>query len=170
MLNAVKKLSKKDSARPEESLEGKKLPKFKVSATGLGTVKSEDLSGSNWIIYFYPKDDTPGCTTEGEEFSAACKKFQKYKTKILGVSPDSVKSHEKFKNKFNFSFELLSDEDKKLCEAFKVWKEKSLYGRKYMGVERSTFLVNAEGKIVKEWRKVKVKGHVEDVLEAVKNL
>ena len=151
-------------------LEGKKCPKFKAECTSELNLSNEDFIGKNLVIYFYPKDSTPGCTTEGQEFRDNYKSFKKLNTDILGVSRDSVKSHENFKSKQEFPFELLSDLDEKVCKAFDVMKLKSMYGREYIGVDRSTFLVSAKGIILKEWRSVKVKGHVEDVLSSVKNL
>lgn len=143
---------------------------FKADATGDQQIRLKDLRGKNVVLYFYPKDSTPGCTTEGRDFSALHGKFKRAKTVILGVSRDSVASHEKFKEKQGFPFDLLSDPDERLCKQFDVIHEKSLYGRKFMGVVRSTFLIDAEGKLRQEWRKVKVKGHAEEVLEAVKAL
>ena len=143
---------------------------FKADATGDQQLRLKDLRGKNVVLYFYPKDSTPGCTTEGRDFSALHSKFKRANTVILGVSRDSVASHEKFKEKQGFPFDLLSDPDERLCKQFDVIHEKSLYGRKFMGVVRSTFLIDAEGKLRQEWRKVKVKGHAEEVLEAVKAL
>ncbi|MDH3820605.1 MAG: peroxiredoxin [Gammaproteobacteria bacterium] len=143
---------------------------FKADATGDQQIRLKDLRGKNVVLYFYPKDSTPGCTTEGRDFSAMHSKFKRAKTVILGVSRDSIASHEKFKEKQGFPFDLLSDPDERLCKQFDVIHEKSLYGRKFMGVVRSTFLIDAEGKLRQEWRKVKVKGHAEEVLEAVKAL
>ena len=143
---------------------------FKADATGDQQIRLKDLRGKNVVLYFYPKDSTPGCTTEGRDFSALHSKFKRAKTVILGVSRDSVASHEKFKEKQGFPFDLLSDPDERLCKQFDVIHEKSLYGRKFMGVVRSTFLIDTEGKLRQEWRKVKVKGHAEEVLEAVKAL
>ena len=151
-------------------LEGKKCPKFKAECTSELNLSNEDFIGKNLVIYFYPKDSTPGCTTEGQEFRDNYKSFKKLNTDILRVSRDSIKSHENFKSKQEFPFELLSDPDEKVCKAFDVMKLKSMYGREYIGVDRSTFLVSAKGIILKEWRSVKVKGHVEDVLSSVKNL
>jgi len=151
-------------------LEGKKCPKFKAECTSELNLSNEDFIGKNLVIYFYPKDSTPGCTTEGQEFRDNYKSFKKLNTDILGVSRDSIKSHENFKSRQEFPFELLSDPDEKVCKAFDVMKLKSMYGREYIGVDRSTFLVSAKGIILKEWRSVKVKGHVEDVLSSVKNL
>ena len=122
------------------------------------------------VVYFYPKDSTPGCTIEGQDFRDNFKKFKKLNTEILGVSRDSVKSHNNFKEKQSFPFELLSDPDEKMCKAFDVMKMKSMYGKQYIGVDRSTFLINEKGVIVKEWRSVKVKGHVVEVLAAVQEL
>ena len=143
---------------------------FTADATGDKTISLKDLRGSNVVVYFYPKDSTPGCTTEGRDFSALHGKFKRAGTVILGVSRDSIASHEKFKAKQGFKFDLLSDPDEKLCKKFDVIHEKTLYGSKFMGVVRSTFLIDAEGKLRKEWRNVKVKGHAEAVLEAVKAL
>lgn len=149
---------------------GKKVPDFKLPATGDQTIKLSDLKGKNVVLYFYPKDSTPGCTLEGQDFRDNIRKFSSRKTVILGVSRDSIKSHENFKSKQKFPFDLLSDTDEKLCKLFDVIKEKNMYGKKVMGIERSTFLIDSNGKLQKEWRKVKVKGHVEEVLEAVKTL
>jgi peroxiredoxin Q/BCP len=143
---------------------------FKADATGDKQIRLKDLRGRNVVLYFYPKDSTPGCTTEGRDFSALHAKFKRAQTVILGVSRDSIASHEKFKEKQGFPFDLLSDPDERLCKQFDVIHEKSLYGRKFMGVVRSTFLIDSEGKLRQEWRKVKVKGHAEEVLEAAKAL
>ena len=147
-----------------------KVKKFKVSATNELEIDSNDLLGKNFVIYFYPKDNTPGCTQEGEDFRDLYKEFKKLKTEIYGVSRDSLKSHEGFKEKYKYPFELISDHEEKLCNLFDVIKEKNMYGKKYMGIERSTFLINKEGKLSAEWRKVKVKGHAAEVLEEVKKL
>lgn len=149
---------------------GKKVPDFKALATGDQTLKLSDLKGNNVVLYFYPKDATPGCTLEGQDFRDNIRKFRARKTKIFGISRDSLKSHEKFKDKQCFPFELLSDEDEKLCQLFDVIKEKNMYGKKVMGIERSTFLIDDKGVLRQEWRKVKVDGHVDEVLEAVKAL
>ena len=143
---------------------------FTADATGDQKVRLKDLRGKNVVIYFYPKDSTPGCTTEGRDFSALHSRFKRAKTVIFGVSRDSIASHEKFKDKQGFTFELLSDPDEKLCKQFDVIHEKTLYGRKFMGVVRSTFLIDADGKLRQEWRKVKVAGHAEEVLEAARAL
>ncbi|MBT3851046.1 MAG: peroxiredoxin [SAR86 cluster bacterium] len=153
-----------------KNLSGKKCPKFKADATSDKVISNETFKNKNVVIYFYPKDSTPGCTSEGQDFRDNYKKFKKLNTDILGISRESIKSHENFKSKQDFPFELLSDPDEKVCKAFDVMKLKSMYGREYIGVDRSTFLVNSAGKIIKEWRGVKVKGHALEVLNAVKEL
>tara|TARA_Y100000746_G_scaffold6457_1_gene6025 strand:- start:534 stop:1001 length:468 start_codon:yes stop_codon:yes gene_type:complete len=154
----------------EKKLQGKKCPIFKGDSTSNKTISNKDFLGKNLVIYFYPKDSTPGCTTEGQDFRDNYKTFKKLNTDILGVSRDSVKSHENFKQKQSFPFELLSDPEEIMCKAFDVMKLKSMYGKEYIGVDRSTFLISSEGKIIKEWRSVKVKGHVDEVLDEVKKL
>lgn len=149
---------------------GRVAPNFRLDATGQKTIALKDLRGSNVVVYFYPKDNTSGCTTESCDFKAHHLKFKRRNTIVLGVSRDSLASHERFREKFGFPFDLLSDPDEKACNAFDVIKEKNMYGRKVMGIERSTFLIDDKGKLRNEWRKVKVKGHVETVLEAVKDL
>ena len=149
---------------------GKKAPNFNLPATGDKKLSLKDFKGKHLVIYFYPKDATPGCTTEGQNFRDAFNKFKNANCSILGVSKDSIKSHEKFKEKQAFPFDLLSDEDEEMCKAYDVIKLKKLYGREYMGIERSTFLIDANGKLKKEWRKIKVKGHVDEVLAEVKAL
>ena len=149
---------------------GKKVPAFKAAATGAGTASRKDLAGTAFVLYFYPKDDTPGCTMEGQDFRDQHAKFKRLKVKVLGVSRDTLASHEKFKAKYSFPFDLISDPDETLCRAFDVIKEKNMYGKKVMGIERSTFLVDARGVLRNEWRKVKVKGHVDEVLAAAKAL
>lgn len=144
------------------------LPAFKAETTGGKTLKSTDLKGKKTVIYFYPKDNTSGCTKEGEAFRDLYAKFKKLGVTVYGVSRDSVKSHENFKDKYKFPFELISDPDEAVCRAFDVMKMKSMYGRQYMGVDRSTFFINEKGQILREWRNVKVPGHVEDVLEFAK--
>ena len=153
-----------------DTMTGKAAPAFKAEATGDKTIQLKDLKGRNVVLYFYPKDSTPGCTTEGRDFSSLHGKFQKANTVILGVSRDSVASHEKFKKNQGFKFDLLSDPDETICRKYDVIREKSLYGRKFMGVERSTFLIDDKGKIRQEWRKVKVKGHADEVLVAARAL
>lgn len=149
---------------------GKKVPAFSRPVTGGGVWRLSDAAGKKLVLYFYPRDNTSGCTLEGQAFSELYPQFKRAGAIIVGVSPDSIESHEKFKAKMHFPFELLSDEDKSLCELFGVYKEKSLYGRKFMGVERSTFLIDPKGVLRREWRKVKVPGHAAAVLEAVQSL
>lgn len=149
---------------------GEVIADFNLAATSDKTVSRDSLKGKKTVIYFYPKDSTPGCTTEGRDFSANYKAFQTANTEIYGVSRDSLRSHENFKAKQEFPFELISDPDEVLCKIFDVIKLKKLYGREYMGVERSTFLLNENAELVKEWRKVKVKGHVEDVLQSAQEV
>ena len=141
---------------------------FQCAATGDQTVHFKSLRGKKVVLYFYPKDATPGCTAEGQDFRDLHVKFRRHNSVVFGVSRDSVRSHEKFRDQQKFPFELLSDPDEKLCRQFDVIREKTLYGRKFMGVERSTFLIDEKGKLREEWRKVKVKGHAAAVLDAVK--
>jgi len=141
---------------------------FKAAATRNKTIELKELRGQNVVIYFYPKDSTPGCTLEGQDFRDLHARFRRQNTVILGVSRDSLASHEKFRDKQSFPFDLISDPDEKLCKHFDVIHEKTLYGRKFMGVVRSTFLIDSAGKLRAEWRNVKVKGHAEEVLQAVK--
>lgn len=149
---------------------GKSVDEFSRPATGDQTIKLSDYRGQNLVLYFYPKDSTPGCTTEGQDFRDAINDFKAANTAILGVSRDSMKRHENFKAKQKFPFELLSDEDESLCRQFDVIKLKKLYGKEHMGIERSTFLIDAEGTLRQQWRKVKVKGHVQEVLQAAQEL
>jgi peroxiredoxin Q/BCP len=149
---------------------GNKVKDFKLTATGNKKIKLSELKSKKVVLYFYPKDSTPGCTLEGQDFRDNIRKFSSRKTIILGVSRDSLKSHDNFKEKQCFPFDLLSDEDEKLCKQFDVIKEKNMYGKKVMGIERSTFLIDEKGILRAEWRKVKVDGHVAEVLDAVKNL
>lgn len=149
---------------------GRVVPNFRLPGTGGQAVELKSLRGQNVVVYFYPKDNTSGCTTEGCDFKANFQKFRRRNTVILGISRDSVASHERFREKFGFPFELLADTDEKVCRLFDVIREKNMYGRKVLGIERSTFLIDDKGKLQQEWRKVKVKGHVERVLEAVKAL
>lgn len=147
-----------------------KAPAFTLLSDNEEKVSLSQFEGKKVVIFFYPKDNTPGCTKESCEFNTSLSGFQKYNTQILGVSKDSVKSHQKFRDKFSFEFPLLSDPEAVMCEAYGVWTQKSMFGKKYMGIERSTFLIDEQGKLIKEWRKVKVPGHVEEVLLAVKRL
>ncbi|MEE8388011.1 MAG: peroxiredoxin [Acidiferrobacterales bacterium] len=146
---------------------GKVIPDLYVTTTGDKQFKLSELGGQNVVIYFYPKDSTSGCTTEGLDFKASNTKFKKQNTVILGVSRDSLKSHENFKSKFKFPFDLISDEDEKLCKVFDVIKEKNMYGKKVLGIERSTFIIDTNGVLRREFRKVKVAGHVDEVLDAM---
>jgi len=149
---------------------GKKIADFKLPATGDKTISLADLNGSKAVIYFYPKDSTPGCTTEGLDFQENLAKFKRANTIVLGVSRDSIASHEKFREKQGFKFDLISDPDEKLCKMFDVIQEKNMYGKKVLGIERSTFLIDEKGILKQEWRKVKVADHVDQVLAAVKAL
>ena len=149
---------------------GKKVAEFSVPATGDKTLSLSDFKDKNLVIYFYPKDSTPGCTLEGQNFRDLYPEFQAANTEILGVSRDSLKRHENFKAKQSFPFDLLSDEDEALCKLFDVIHEKNMYGRKVMGIVRSTFLIDGGGVLKAEWRKVRVKGHADAVLEAAKEL
>jgi peroxiredoxin Q/BCP len=149
---------------------GQTAPNFNLPRDGGGTMALADLSGRKVVLYFYPKDDTSGCTAESIDFSALRPEFEAAGATVIGMSPDSVKSHDKFKAKHGLAVDLVADEERKTLEAYGVWVEKSMYGRKYMGVERSTFLIDADGKIARIWRKVKVPGHAQAVLEAVRAL
>lgn len=150
--------------------EGKKAPAFTLPGDNGEKIKLSDLKGAPVVVYFYPKDNTPGCTKEAIAFTELKPDFEKLGAVIIGISPDSPQSHDKFIAKHELGIRLASDEDQKVAEKYGVWVEKSMYGRKYMGVERSTFLLDSAGKIAKIWRKVKVKGHAEAVLEAAKEL
>jgi peroxiredoxin Q/BCP len=149
---------------------GKKVANFSLPATGEKELSLKDFKGKHLVLYFYPKDNTPGCTLEGQNFRDLQQEFQAANAEILGVSRDSVKMHENFKAKQGFTFDLLSDADEALCKQFDVIHEKNMYGRKVMGVVRSTFLIDDKGVLRREWRKVKVKGHADEVLEAIKAL
>lgn len=149
---------------------GDKAPAFTLPGDGGKTLSLESFAGRKLVLYFYPKDDTSGCTKEAMEFNALRAEFEKANTVIVGVSPDSAKSHDKFKAKYALDFALASDESKAMLEAYGVWAEKSMYGRKYMGVERTTFLIDASGTIARVWPKVKVPDHAAEVLAAAKSL
>ncbi len=149
---------------------GDKAPNFNLPTDGGGNISLNDLKGETVILYFYPKDDTPGCTKEACGFRDALPDFSKVKATVIGVSKDPVKKHEKFKDKYDLTFPLASDEDGAVCEAYGAWVEKSMYGRKYMGIDRSTFLIDGKGVIRGIWRKVKVPGHVDEVLKATQAL
>ncbi len=148
---------------------GKKAPDFSLLNQDGKKISLKDYLGKKVVLYFYPKDDTSGCTKEACNFRDEFPKFTKTKAVILGVSPDSVKSHKKFAEKYDLNFDLLADEEKKVVEKYEVWKEKSMYGRKYMGVERTTFIIDEKGKIKSIFNKVKVDGHNKEVLEALKD-
>ncbi|PGM72252.1 thioredoxin-dependent thiol peroxidase [Bacillus cereus] len=147
---------------------GEMAPEFTLEGSNGEEVRLADFRGKNVVLYFYPKDMTPGCTTEACDFRDAYEVFQEKDTVILGVSPDSANRHLKFIEKHELPFTLLVDEDHKVAELYDVWKLKKNFGKEYMGIERSTFLINKDGELVKEWRKVKVKGHIEDVLSYIK--
>lgn len=149
---------------------GRKAPSFTLAATGDKKINLRELRGKNVVLYFYPKDSTPGCTLEGQDFRDLKSKFTRAKTVVLGLSRDSIKSHENFKTKQKFNFDLVSDSEEKACNAYDVIKEKNMYGKKVIGIERSTFLIDKEGTLTQEWRKVKVKGHAQEVLDAAKAL
>lgn len=149
---------------------GQKAPDFSLPRNGGGTVSLSDFAGKPVVLYFYPKDDTSGCTTEAIDFTGLASEFEKIGATVIGISPDSVKSHDKFAAKHNLSVVLAADEEHKALEAYGVWKEKSMYGKTYMGVERSTFLIDKSGTIAEVWRKVKVPGHAEAVLKAAQAL
>jgi thioredoxin-dependent peroxiredoxin len=166
---APKSAAKKASSKSYSIGEGSKAPQISGAATSNRNLSNKDFSGRTVVLYFYPKDNTPGCTLEGQDFRRLYKKFQEAKTEIVGVSQDTVASHEKFKAKCDFPFELLSDESGELCKAFDVIQMKNMYGREFMGIERSTFVIK-DGQIKKEWRKVKVDGHAQEVLDFVKGL
>ena len=150
--------------------EGDKAPDFELESDSEGTIRLSALKGSPVVVYFYPKDDTSGCTKEAIAFTELAPEFAKLGVRIIGISPDTVKSHQKFKAKHNLNVELAADTEKTTAQAYGVWVSKSMYGRQYMGVERSTFLVDKDGKLAKVWRKVKVPGHAEAVLQSVQSL
>jgi peroxiredoxin Q/BCP len=147
---------------------GDKAPSFTMPVDDDSNISLSDFAGQNLILYFYPKDDTPGCTTEACDFSENLSQFNTLDTAVIGVSKDSVAKHKKFKTKHNLNFPLASDEHTSVCEDYGVWTEKSMYGKTYMGIERTTFLIDGTGVIQHVWPKVKVKGHIEDVLDHIK--
>ena len=149
---------------------GKKVKNFKLPSTGDKDISLNDYKGKKLVLYFYPKDSTPGCTTEGQDFRDAKAKLTRQGAVVLGVSRDSIRSHENFRTKQKFNFDLLSDADEQLCKQFDVIKMKNMYGKQVRGIERSTFLIDENGVLRQEWRKVKVKQHVDEVLDAVKAL
>lgn len=147
---------------------GKKAPDFTLPRDGGGTIKLSDFQGHKVVLYFYPKDDTSGCTLQACTFNENLNGFNKLDARIIGISKDSVKKHDKFKEKYGLTFPLVSDEDGTVCEAYGTWVQKSMYGRKYMGIERTTFLIDEHGKIAHIWNKVKIPGHIEDVMSVIK--
>ncbi|HYW92636.1 MAG TPA: peroxiredoxin [Gammaproteobacteria bacterium] len=149
---------------------GDPAPAFELPATGGKTISSRDMVGRNYVLYFYPRDNTPGCTAEGQEFASHYDSFKRADTEILGVSRDSVTAHERFKEKYGFPFDLLADTDETVCRRYKVIREKNMYGRKVMGIERSTFIIDSDGTLREVWRKVRVSGHVDEVLSYVQTL
>ena len=148
---------------------GDKVPKFKIPLSNGNSLDSKDIKDKKYILYFYPKDNTPGCTTEAKDFSSKIKEFKKLNTQVIGVSKDNVETHNKFINKHELKILLASDESGKVLEKFGVWVEKNMYGRKYFGIERTTFLIDKKQIIKKIWNKVKVTNHVEEVLDHIKN-
>jgi peroxiredoxin Q/BCP len=148
---------------------GGKVPKFRIPATD-GDFRLGTLAGENLVIYFYPRDNTPGCTTEGSDFRDLAPAFRRLRTRIIGISTDTLESHRRFRDKLRFPFELGSDEDHSIAGLFGVWKQKNMYGRKMMGIERSTFLIDGMGVLRREWRKVRVAGHAAEVLAAARGL
>jgi peroxiredoxin Q/BCP len=149
---------------------GQKAPDFELAIGGGRTVRLSKLKGQPVVVYFYPKDDTSGCTKEAQAFTTLAPAFAEAGVRVIGISPDSVESHAKFRAKYDLAIDLAADPERKAIEAYGVWVEKSMYGRRYMGVDRSTFLIDATGKIARAWRKVKVPGHAEEVLQAAKAL
>ena len=149
---------------------GRKVPDFKVPGTGGRSVALKDASGSTLVLYFYPRDNTPGCTLEGRQFAALAPQFAQARVTLYGVSRDSLASHERFRAQHGLTFDLLSDADERLCRLFDVIREKNMYGRKVLGVERSTFLIDGAGVLRREWRRVKVEGHAQEVLDAARSL
>lgn len=164
-----KKVKKVMTRAPGLSI-GATVPAFALPATGQKTISLDQFKGKNIVLYFYPKDCTPGCTIEGHDFTKLHKQFQDANTEVFGISRDDMKLHEKFKTKENYSFDLISDTEEELCDIFSVIKMKNMYGKQVRGIERSTFVIDKNGKLVKEWRGVKVDGHAAEVLEAIKSL
>ena len=147
---------------------GDKIPNFKIPLSNGNILNSKDIKDKKYVLYFYPKDNTPGCTTEAKDFSNKIREFKKLNTEVIGISKDSIEAHLKFIDKQELKIILASDEDGKVIEKFGVWVEKNMYGRKYMGIQRSTFLINEQSKIEYIWDKVRVKGHIEDVIDKIK--
>ena len=163
--------SEAKASEPKGSITvGKPVPDFSLPSTGKAPFRLKEHKGSPVVLYFYPRDNTPGCTLEGQDFQRLLPAFKRSGARVFGISRDTIAAHGKFCDKFGFTFELLSDEDGETCRLFDVIREKNMYGRRVLGIERSTFLVDATGKLAREWRKLKVEGHAEEVLEAVKSL
>jgi peroxiredoxin Q/BCP len=171
---AAKKVTKKPagarSAAPTRASLGRKVPDITLPATGGRDLRLRDLRGRKLVLYFYPRDNTPGCTLESQQFAALAPQFERAGVALLGVSRDSIASHDRFRTQHSLPFDLLSDPEERACRLFDVIREKKLYGRKMLGVERSTFLIDAEGTLRREWRRVKVEGHALEVLEAARSL
>ena len=149
---------------------GKKIPAFSAEVTGGSPIATKDLKGQKFVLYFYPRDNTPGCTNESKDFRDLHKKFRRKKVRIIGISRDTLASHERFKKKFDFPFELIADPDETICNLFGVMTNKNMYGKKVRGIERSTFLIDENRVLLKEWRKVKVNGHAQEVLDSLSKL
>lgn len=168
--SAKKSSTKKKASAPGKNLIGSSVRSLSLEATGDQKVNLANLKGKYVVLYFYPKDSTPGCTIEGQDFTRLHSQFKAANAEVFGVSRDSMKSHENFKNKQKYSIDLISDPEEQLCNQFGVIKEKNLYGRKFMGVDRSTFVIDPSGKVIKEWRGVKVPGHADEVLGFLRSL
>lgn len=169
MVSTAKKTTKKTSnVQKEDLLIGKKIDKFSLPMTGEKLFRWKDFKGQRIVLYFYPKDMTPGCTIEGHEFTELLPQFKKLNTVVFGISRDSVSKHQKFIEKECYKLDLISDEDEIACQFFDVIKEKNMYGKKVMGIERSTFIINGDGEVEHSWRKVKVEGHAQEVLDYIR--
>lgn len=165
-----KVLAKKAGSSKSAVVVGKEIPDLTLPCTGGRSLRFKDLLGKHIVLYFYPKDSTPGCTIEGQDFTRLHDQFKATNTEVFGVSRDSMKSHEKFKDCQSYTIDLLSDEDESACQLFGVIKMKNMYGKKVRGIERSTFVIDSDGRLVKEWRGVKVAGHADEVLSFIKSL
>jgi peroxiredoxin Q/BCP len=169
-MNSTMKNSTKDSVTDSTTMVGQLAPNIEINSLSGPLVNLSKLKGQKIVLYFYPRDNTPGCTTESIEFNNLLPDFKKINCLVYGISRDSVKSHEKFSSKYRFNFDLLSDEDEKICRHFDVIKEKNMYGKKVFGIERSTFIFDENGKLVKEYRKIKAEGHASEILNTVKSI
>jgi peroxiredoxin Q/BCP len=167
---SAKKPTVKKKVAKSAVIVGKEIGSFLLNSTGGKQIDLSNLKGKNIVLYFYPKDDTPGCTIEGKDFTRLHDSFTSANTEVYGISRDSVESHEKFRNKYCYTIDLLSDADEKLCKHFGVIRPKNMYGKMVIGIERSTFVIDSSGKLVREWRKVRVDGHADEVLDFVKTL